>query len=467
MGVQGFPTLKIVKPSKKAGGKPIIEDYQGARTAKAIVDAVVERIPNHVRKVGDKVLEGWVGEKGAKAMLFTEKGATSATLKALSVDFLGSVSVAQVRDKEAETVKKFGVTKFPTFVVLPAGSEEPLVYSGEMKKEGMSKFITESTGISPNPDPAPEGAKKSKSQPKAEKKSQKKFEQSSKSHKSADASSEKLKATSVKLDEKATESPDPQVDTAKPVQMPVPVQNQVAVLDIMEEAEHLHAKCLNPTAKICILILLPTSGAAPGTEGFTPDSPAQALLSLSEVRHRLSGRGSFPFYAVSAANSLSAELRDTLSLSKDKVEIIATNAKRNWVRKFKTGSFAVKDLSEWVDSIKMNEGSKEYLPRKLVKEVEVPSSESETAKPESKAEPKAEEKTADEVVDEQPPQPSPEAVPEMGDMKVEEIKLDGGKWGEKMVFEQDGMHFEVEELEEDFEMPPPPPQEAAAPRDEL
>ena len=35
MGVQGFPTLKIVKPGKKPG-KPIVEDYQGARSAKAI-----------------------------------------------------------------------------------------------------------------------------------------------------------------------------------------------------------------------------------------------------------------------------------------------------------------------------------------------------------------------------------------------------------------------------------------------
>ena len=32
MGVQGFPTLKIVRPGKKAG-KPLVEDYQGARSA--------------------------------------------------------------------------------------------------------------------------------------------------------------------------------------------------------------------------------------------------------------------------------------------------------------------------------------------------------------------------------------------------------------------------------------------------
>src|SRR2546430_15435214 len=58
MGVQGFPTLKIIRPGKKAG-KPAVEDYQGGRSAKAIVDAVIERIPNHVKRVQDEGLEAW------------------------------------------------------------------------------------------------------------------------------------------------------------------------------------------------------------------------------------------------------------------------------------------------------------------------------------------------------------------------------------------------------------------------
>ena len=47
MGVQGFPTLKIVKPGKKPG-KPMVVAYRGGRNAKAIVDAVIDKIPNHV-----------------------------------------------------------------------------------------------------------------------------------------------------------------------------------------------------------------------------------------------------------------------------------------------------------------------------------------------------------------------------------------------------------------------------------
>jgi protein disulfide-isomerase A6 len=90
MGVQGFPTLKIVRPGKKPG-KPTVEDYQGPRSAKGIVDAVKDKVPNIVKRVNDKNLDEWLqGNKDtAKAILFSEKGIVSATLRALAIDFAG------------------------------------------------------------------------------------------------------------------------------------------------------------------------------------------------------------------------------------------------------------------------------------------------------------------------------------------------------------------------------------------
>ena len=114
------PTLKIVKPGKKAG-KPIVEDYRGERTAKAIVDAVVDKIPNHVKRLNDDDYESWLNTgTDAKAILFSEKGTTSALLKAIAIDFLGGIDVAQVRVKETDAVEKFGVEKFPTLVLVPS-----------------------------------------------------------------------------------------------------------------------------------------------------------------------------------------------------------------------------------------------------------------------------------------------------------------------------------------------------------
>lgn len=118
MGVQGFPTLKIVRPGKKAG-RPSVEDYQGARTAKGIVDAVVDKIPNHVARLKEGEVEGWVAKGGAKAILFSDKGTVSALLKALAVDFLGAIDVGQVRDKEKGIVTEYAVSKFPTLLLLP------------------------------------------------------------------------------------------------------------------------------------------------------------------------------------------------------------------------------------------------------------------------------------------------------------------------------------------------------------
>ncbi|KAJ6786606.1 hypothetical protein PWT90_11280 [Aphanocladium album] len=52
MGVQGFPTLKIVRPGKKAG-RPVIEDYNGGRTASAISEAVTAKINKYVSQAGE------------------------------------------------------------------------------------------------------------------------------------------------------------------------------------------------------------------------------------------------------------------------------------------------------------------------------------------------------------------------------------------------------------------------------
>ncbi|KAI9805413.1 MAG: hypothetical protein M1825_000664 [Sarcosagium campestre] len=162
MGVQGFPTLKIIRPGKKRG-RPNVEDYQGARTAQGIVDAVLEKIPNHVKRLTDKNLDAWLEESvgSHKAILFSSKGTTSALLKSVAIDFLGGVKIAQIRNKEVKAVEKYGITSFPTFVLLPS-DKEAIVYDGEMKKEPMIKFLSQVS--EPNPDPSSaRSSKKAKS----------------------------------------------------------------------------------------------------------------------------------------------------------------------------------------------------------------------------------------------------------------------------------------------------------------
>ncbi|KAI5209484.1 thioredoxin-domain-containing protein [Aureobasidium subglaciale] len=371
MGVQGFPTLKIVRPGKKAG-KPSVEDYQGARTAKAIVESVKEKIPSHVKSVTDRDLDAWLTENNssAKAILFSDKGVTSALLKAVAIDFLGSISVAQIRNKEAAAVSLFGVTSYPTLVLLPGGTKDPIVYSGDMKKEAIVSFLSQAA--TPNPDPAPSAKSKSKSKSKPKSKESKEsskassqFSKASSSHRSDESASIKASQTAETLEDNSnpTESPNPQVvtdDAQKPIQVP-DVPPQITTLDTPES---LQQSCLTSKSGVCILVLAPSAFIQ------TTDSPvSKAVSALSEIYHRNSKRGAkqFPFYNVPA--SASSELRSALGLADDSLEIVAINAKKAWVKRYPgTSDISRNAIDAWVDSIRMGEGKKEKLSESIIVE---------------------------------------------------------------------------------------------------
>ncbi|KAL1970524.1 hypothetical protein VTN77DRAFT_4168 [Rasamsonia byssochlamydoides] len=339
MGIQGFPTLKIVTPSKKPG-KPRVEDYQGARSAKAIVDAVVERIPNHVKKLTDKDFQAWLSEDDKpKAILFTEKGTTSALLRALAIDFLGSIKIGQIRNKESGAVEKFGITSFPTLVLLPDGEAEPIVYEGEMKKKPMVEFLSQAA--QPNPDPAPASTTSKKST---------------------------SRSSSVVLENaKPTQSTDPIVDVPedeKPAQVPV----KAPELEQLPTFEALESTCLTSKSGTCVLALLPATESA---DAELPGPAKEALASLSEIAHKLA-QHRLPFYSVPAINEGAKTLRNQLGLLEETaVEIVALNGRRGWWRRYEPAEkddFAVAKIEAWVDSIRLGEGAKNKLPEGVIVE---------------------------------------------------------------------------------------------------
>lgn len=356
MGVQGFPTLKIMTPSKKAG-KPRVEDYHGARSAKAIVDAVVDRIPNHVKRLMDKDLDQWVSDEGdsAKVILFTEKGTTSALIRALAIDFLGSIKVGQVRSKESGAVEKFGIENFPALVLLPGGDKEPIVYDGELKKKPIVEFLSQVAA--PNPDPAPVKVKKANPSTRPSK-------------------SPKSSASSTFVDDadkhKPTESPDAKVvpdyaKESKPAQVPIKTPS----LETLPTVETLESTCLAPKSGTCVLALLPSPKES---DEDLPEPAKTALASLSEIAHKHAQRKSnlFPFYSVPAINTGAATLRAGLDLPEDdgeSVEVISLNGRRGWWRRYDASGgkgFGSRPVEAWVDAIRLGEGSKEKLPEGVV-----------------------------------------------------------------------------------------------------
>ena len=168
MRIQGFPTLKTVKVTGIIG-KPIVQDYQGPRTASDIVEATKKLIPNYVTRLDTKEFEGWLAKENstAKAILFSDKGVTSALIKSLANDYFGNMIVAQVRDKEIDITKVFGVTKFPSLVVLPGGDETAVMYDGPMRKPAMSNFLGQYAKARALPEKASTKDKKDKTKTKS------------------------------------------------------------------------------------------------------------------------------------------------------------------------------------------------------------------------------------------------------------------------------------------------------------
>ncbi|KAI1334598.1 thioredoxin-domain-containing protein [Xylariaceae sp. FL0016] len=335
MGVQGFPTLKTVRPGKGKGSKPVVEDYNGPRTAKGIVDAVVDKINNHVKRIGDKDIDSFLETKDetAKAILFTEKGTTSALLRSLAIDFLDVISIAQVRSKEVKVNEMFGIDSYPTLILLPGGDKEGLVYDGEMKKAGMLKFLSQAG--EPNPDPAPA-------------KSKKKAEKKDKASKASSTSSSKSTAT---------ESSEP--NDVPPVESKPPVAVLAPPIPAITSSQKLTNECLHSKSNTCVLAFVPSGHG---------EKAEKTLSGLSEVafKHIQAQRHLFPFYEIHTDNEAVESVFKAFKLSGE-VEVVAVNAKRGWWRHYE-GDHTPENVESWIDAIRMSEGTKNKLPEGVIGE---------------------------------------------------------------------------------------------------
>ncbi|KAF2013484.1 PDI related protein A [Aaosphaeria arxii CBS 175.79] len=359
MGVQGFPTLKIVRPGKKPG-KPTVEDYQGPRNAKGIAEAVKDKIPNTVKRITDKNLGEWLQEnaEAPKAILFSDKGAISATLRTVAIDFAGLIPIAQIRSNQQEAVQKYGISKFPALILIPGDGKDPITFDGEVKKDAIVDFLSQAA--TPNPDcPPPKGKKSKKDSKKDGKKDGKKASKSSSSVKPTDASPVPAASESVEEPIKPSESPDANLkdeDTPEPVV--IPTEEAKPTIPVVSETAELQISCLNDKSLTCILALLPKEE--------TSEAAVAVTDSLASI-HKKHGDKLFPFIGVPASNPLASSIRTELALGgEDAVHLIATHGKRAWYKKYPGSTFGPLEVEQWVDAIRMGEGKKEKLPESLI-----------------------------------------------------------------------------------------------------
>ncbi|EEP81829.1 conserved hypothetical protein [Uncinocarpus reesii 1704] len=410
MRIQGFPTLRIVVPSDKPG-KPKHEDYQGARTAKGIVDAVVEKIPNHVKRLTDKDIDGWLANSNetAKALLFTEKGTTSALLRALAIDYLGKIHIGQIRNKETSAVDTFGITKFPTLVLLPGSDKPSMVYDGELKKKPIVEFLKQVA--EPNQDPPESAAPKAKTA---------KLKKPEKSTTAGTTSTSTTKAAASSDTPKASDGTEnlkePKIYKGSKARSKP--QQTGPDLRMLSTSTDLKTTCLSSKTGTCVLAIVHVPS---DPNGLPSTHTLEALGSLAEIEHKHTLRQGrlFPFYVLPDFIDEVPTIQTALGLETGGVEIIAINGKRGWWRRYDPSdgkNYGVVDIESWIDQVRMGEGERRKLPDGII-----PSDGQKTSKQKPKEKPKEEPATPPQnepdPEPEQEPEATPSATPEMESQK--------------------------------------------------
>lgn len=364
-GIQGFPTLKTFRVLTPKG-KPLVVPYQGERSAKAIVEAAKALLPNHVKRVEDKDLAGWLADNNetAKAILFSDKGKTPAQLKAIANDFLGNLNVAQVRDKDQHAADTFGVDDYPTLVVLPGGTKEPVKYDGEMNKADMVKFLSQYAEVRTDMTLGKKASKPKDTKAKSSKAS-KSYEKAATSHAKEDASEAARSAASETVEDPDVESPQPTLDDVpKPVKVPT---SEIPPLPTLATQAELQETCLGTKTATCLLALLPPADA----EEDVPQAVSSALVNLASLQQKLhtGEQHLFPFYVVPGGHELAETVRKSLGLAEGGLELITVNGKKKWWRQFDSAKgFEASSVEGWIDGIKFGEVKKEKLPIGLLGE---------------------------------------------------------------------------------------------------
>lgn len=297
----------------------------------------------------------------AKAVLFSEKGTTAPLVKALAIDFLGSIEFAQVRNKETAAVEKYEITRYPTIVLLSPTGDFLAKYNGEISKEALTQFFSQVAA--PNPDPAPPKAKASPSKKSKNASASSAFSKASEAHKSSDYEDYLEHASTVVLDDNApSDSPLPIVDTKE---KPMVVPDVPPPLPTLTTAEELRSACLQPSSHHCVLILLPKLEDA---ESQVTGNAAEALSGFAEVENKYSKRKAniFPAYAVPASNTDAPLLRQALELKTDiAVDVVVVNMKKAWAKKYTKAAFDTKSIEDFIEDIKFGEGKKQKISTDL------------------------------------------------------------------------------------------------------
>ena len=132
----------MLLPKRGKNGKKSVVDYNGPRTASGIIAQAKYYLPNYVKTISKRSTEdvdSLIGKifdsKNQKSVsiLFTDKKETSMLWKKLAAATFRKMTLYTVDSEQTGITERFKVSKFPTILVFPKGSdpENFEIYTGK------------------------------------------------------------------------------------------------------------------------------------------------------------------------------------------------------------------------------------------------------------------------------------------------------------------------------------------------
>jgi protein disulfide-isomerase A6 len=160
-GVSALPGVKLyqwraMRNPYKPRDPPakVAVDYSGERSAKALSDFVTAQLPRdfiHNLTSAAPDWRDWAAVAPPGVLLFTDKAASTALYRALSLRFRGRLRFAQASAADAELAAAFGVSATPSLVVQLASGER-VTYDGNLKANALTAFLEQYAAAAPPPD---------------------------------------------------------------------------------------------------------------------------------------------------------------------------------------------------------------------------------------------------------------------------------------------------------------------------
>ena len=136
-GIQGFPTIKTFS----AGIKGMPSDYQGPRTAAAIVKEGISKVKSFLKTCESKGFTDFVSSNDKTILaLISQKDEVPVMFKALSAEFYNQVDLCYFKSTDKEIVTKAGISKFPSLVIF-SKNKDPIVYDGPQKFKQIKEYM--------------------------------------------------------------------------------------------------------------------------------------------------------------------------------------------------------------------------------------------------------------------------------------------------------------------------------------